>query len=99
MNADQIEWRLLNDLRNARGHDTFTGNSAADLVYQIEVAAKRMITEGRTSEDDMALASKAFVVLLSEMDAERAILGYSEFREDTVSRALGKLCPGFWPFC
>jgi hypothetical protein len=99
MDASQIEQRLLNDFRSARGGDTFTGNSAADLFYQIEGAAQRMITEGRTSKDDQAEAAKALLGLLNEMDAERTRLGYSEFREDTVSGALNNLCPGFWPFC
>jgi hypothetical protein len=99
MDADQIEARLLNQLRMAHCHDTFTGNSAADLFGQIQQAAKRMVSEERTSENDLAEATNAFMVLLNEMDTERTRRGYVEFREDTVSWGLDKLCPGFWPFC
>ena len=99
MDADRIEQQFVNVFRSERGHDTFTGNSAADLFSGIDVAAKRMITEGRTSGHDLEEAAEAFSLLLNEMEAERTRLGYSEFREDTVSAALLRLCPGFWPFC
>jgi len=99
MDTDQIESRLVNVLRNARGHDNFTANSAADLFLQIQMAAQRMVKEGRTSDRDMDEATQAFMLLLNEMNSEKTIRGYSEFREETVSGALAKLCPGFWPFC
>jgi len=99
MDANQIEMRFLNELRSTRGHRTFTANSALDLVFQIQTAANRMVVEDRTSEKDLAEATKAFAVFLDEMDTVRATLGYSEFREETISGAIVKLCPGFWPFC
>jgi hypothetical protein len=99
MNVDQVEERLLYELRGARTEDLFTGASAIDLVLHIREAAKTMVGEGRTSEDDFGLATQSLNTVLAEMDATRAELNLSEYHEITVGRAFAKLCPGFWPFC
>ena len=99
MDADQIEERLLYELRGARHDDVFTGASAVDLVLALRRGAKRMVAEDRTSEADLAIASQNLRVFLGEMDRARVRLELAEFHERTVSDAFLKLCPGFWPFC
>jgi hypothetical protein len=99
MEYDQIEQQLLNEIRAARGHEVFTANSLLDLLYVIEQGARRMVAEGQTSARDVARAKKNLSRFLAEMDAERARLGYAEFREETGGRARSTLCPGLWPFC
>ena len=99
MNADQIEERLLYELRGTRHDDVFTGASAVDLVFLLKTAARTMVAEQRTEDADLAVALGNMHVFLAEMDAQRARLHLSEFHEETVSATTGKLCPGFWPFC
>src|SRR5215211_5059831 len=97
MDADQLELRLLNEVRNARGHEVFTANSALDLVGLIHEAARRMVAEGRTAEEDFDEARANLRRFLHEMERAKVELGYSEFREDTVGWAR-RICP-LWPFC
>lgn len=99
MDAGQIEERLLFELRALRHEDLFSGASAVDLVLGIRKAAQRMVDEGRTSEADVDEARSSLKGLLAEMDEQRVRFGYVEFRERTLSEAIAKLCPGFWPFC
>lgn len=99
MDAGQIEERLLFVLRDARHDDLFSGACAVDLVMYMRTAAATMVAEGRTSEDDLAIASQNLTALLVEMDEQRVRLGLTEFQERTLSEALARLCPGFWPFC
>ena len=98
MDADQIERQLLNEVRAARGHDVFTGNSLLDLLMLIQSGAETMVAEGRTSEDDVNEAKANLRHFLDEMESGRVELGYSEFREDVVQWARRRLCP-LWPIC
>jgi hypothetical protein len=102
MNAEEldaywIEQQLLDEVRAARGHDRFSGNSAIDLVQLIHAGAQRMVAGGRTSRDDIDEARVNVRLFLDEMEEGRLELGYSEFHEDNVERARS-LCR-FWPVC
>jgi hypothetical protein len=99
MDADQIEERLLYELRGARHDDVFSGASAVDLVFHIRRASKTMVAEGRTSEADLTESFESLRAFVAEMDTQRTQLGLTEFHEITVSQADAQLCPGFWPFC
>lgn len=97
MEYDQIQDRFKNELRSSWGHEDFTANSFLDLLFYIDSGAKRMIEEGRAEEEDMVEAIQALHLFIDKMTAERERLGFTDFREETVSLALG-LCP-LWPFC
>jgi hypothetical protein len=97
--AARIEEQLLFDLRATRHEDVFSGASAVDLVLLVRRAAQTMVDQGRTGDDDMATATDNLHTLLAAMDDRRVELGLREFHERTVSDALARLCPGFWPFC
>jgi hypothetical protein len=98
MDAESIELQLESEVRSARGHDRFTGNSALDLVMFIKTGAQEMVATGRTSEDDLEEAKANLHRFLDEMESGRVELGYTEYREDVVEWARSKLCP-MWPFC
>lgn len=99
MDADQIEGRLLKELRSARHDDVFSGASAVDLVLEIRDGAHTMVAEDRTSPDDLAEAIDHLHGFVDEMDKQRTQMGLTEFHEITVVQARTELCPGFWPFC
>lgn len=98
MEYDQIQNRFQNELRSFWGHEDFTANSFLDLLSLIDSGARRMVAEGRTEEEDMDEAIQALHRFLDEMKAERDRLGFTDFREETVSKAGFRLCPIF-PFC
>lgn len=97
MEYDQILNQFMNELRSFWGHEDFTANSFLDLLSYVDSGAKRMIAEGRTREEDMAEAIQALHLFLGKMTTEKERLGFTDFREETVSLALG-LCP-LWPIC
>jgi hypothetical protein len=99
MDLAQIEERLLFTLRDARGQEAFTGDSAIDLFLVIREGARRIAAEGATSEDHLKRAEAALLQFVNQMAVERDQLGLAQFHEITVSGARSKLCPGFWPFC
>jgi len=98
--ADEIERNLLITLRGRMHAATFTGASAVDTFMAIKDGVQTMVSEGRTSYDDLQLAQSSLQRFLGQMEQERDRLGYSEFHEDTVSGALFGLCPPpCWPIC
>jgi len=100
MDADGIEQDLLIELRRTRHDDLFSGASAVDVLLSIKKAAKTMVGEGRTDEDDLELARGSLGSLLLHMETERNSRGLSEFHEITVSSALLSMCPPpKWPWC
>jgi hypothetical protein len=99
LDAAQIEARFENELRSAIGHANFTTSSFLDLWSHIRIGTSNMVSQERTSERDMAEALSQLHVVLSEMEDQRILRQYAEYREDTVYGAFGNLCPGFWPFC
>ena len=100
MDADGIEQALLIELRQTRHDDLFSGASAVDVFLSIKKAAKTMVDEGRTGEDDLQLARSSLGSLLLHMEGARNDRGLSEFHEITVSGALRSMCPPpKWPWC
>ena len=98
--APQIQAMLLNEVRNSAGHELFTANCLLDLVGVLDRAANEMVQEQRVGPADLDRATGVVRSLLEAMGAERQVLGYVEFREDILQRALARLgCPGIWPIC
>jgi hypothetical protein len=100
MDADRIEESLLMELRGRLHEATFTGASAVDTFMAIKNGVRMMVSEDRTSDDDLQIARDSLHRFLDQMEQERDRLGVSEFHEVTVSGALFSLCPPpCWPFC
>lgn len=99
MEWDDIQRELLFVARNWPTQTPFTKDSSMDLARQIVEGVSRMVAENRTNPHDVAIARNGVRTLLQEMDAERRTLGSDVFTETTLANALGRLCPGFWPFC
>ncbi len=96
---EQLQRELLSHVRTQAGGENFTGDSAIDLVFEIQRAAQRMIEDERVTPTDLDDAKQATSALLDRMRVERIDLDLAEFHEVTVARAISFLCPGFWPFC
>jgi hypothetical protein len=98
MRAVEIEELLFNDVRQNWGHELFTANSALDFVDLIRTAAKKMVAQRRTGAEDLEKARANLRRFVGEMEVVKDENGWKEFREQTVSEALRRLCP-LWPFC
>jgi hypothetical protein len=100
MDELQIEIGLLSDLRARMHADLFTGASAVDTVVEIRRGVTAMIQESRTSDQDFQEARESLGRFMDGLVAARDSRGLSEFHEETVSFAMGGLCPPpCWPFC
>jgi hypothetical protein len=99
MKWDDIQRELLFVVRNWPTEILFTKDSSTDLARQIVDGVSQMVAQDRTSDDDVAMARDSVRRLLEEMELERDRLGLHVFTESTLAGALGRLCPGFFPFC
>ena len=99
MKWDEIQRQLLLVVRNLPTQTLFTKESSMDLAMRIADGVSQMVAQDRTSDHDVAMARDSVQNLLEEMERERQALGLTVFTETTLSGALGRLCPGFFPFC
>jgi hypothetical protein len=96
-----VERRLL----EAAGQyaDRYSVRLACDAILVLQSEIEKAEAEGQLrDEDEVRRAESAvgrWILQATQVTEERMEALPIELHDDDLLRALGGLCPGFWPFC
>ena len=96
---EQVLWSVAEERAREHGYP-FGGDSEQELHALIAVGARTMEEQGIAEDSpEMAEAIEHLREFVDEMAKEVEERGFDEFHEPTFARALGRFCPGLFPFC
>jgi hypothetical protein len=95
---DEIQRELISVVRDWPSSTLFTKESSMDLARLLVDGVSNMITQDRTTENDVVEARDSVRKVLEQMELERQSLGLAEFSETTLAEAKYNLLGRIWPF-